>query len=402
MRVRHIAVAVLSVMSLVTQTAMAASALEELRRGTAEGEVKLNLRYRLEQVDQNGIDDEATASTLRGRVTFTSAEMGSWQYGVEADYVALIGPEDYNSTENGRTTYPVVADPEGFDLNQAYIKYSGDGFTTTAGRQRILIGDQRFVGGVGWRQNEQTFDALRAEIKASEAIKIDYSYVWNVNRIFGPNDGAQPSDWRSNSHFLTASLEAAEKQTFEAFTYLLDFDNDNGVPNSTATYGLSYRGEFGPAKLNATYATQSDYADSPLDYDADFLAAGAAIKAGPVTLNAGYELLGSDDGNAAFRTPLATLHKFQGWADKFLVTPADGIEDIYFGLAGSLGPVKVAATYHDLSADEGSTDYGDEINLVANYSPAKGVNLQLKYADYSADEFATDTSKLWFSVIVNL
>ncbi len=402
MRVRHIAVAVLSVMSLISLPTFASSALEELRRGTAEGEVKLNLRYRLEQVDQDGIDEEATASTVRGRLTFKSAKMGAWQYGVETDYVALIGPEDYNSTENGRTVYPVVADPEGFDLNQAFIKYTGDGFTTTAGRQRIVVDDQRFIGGVAWRQNEQTYDALSAEINATENLKFNYSYVWNVNRIFGPNDGAQPSDWHSNSHFLVASLAPGEKQSLEAFAYLLDFENDNGIPNSTATYGLTYRGEFGPTKLNATYATQSDYADSPLDYDADFIAIGGSLKAGAVSLSVGYELLGSDGGVAAFRTPLATLHKFQGWADKFLLTPADGIEDLYFGLSGSVGPVKLAATYHEFSADEGSANYGDEIDIVANYSPTKGVNLQLKYADYSADEFATATSKLWFSVIVNL
>ncbi len=48
------------------------------------------------------------------------------------------------------------------------------------------------------------------------------------------------------------------------------------------------------------------------------------------TLGVGYELLGSDDGVAAFQTPLATLHKFNGFADQFLVTPAGGLQDIYF------------------------------------------------------------------------
>ncbi len=79
-----------------------------------------------------------------------------------------------------------------------------------------------------------------------------------------------------------------------------------------------------------------------------------------VGVGIGYELLGSDDGMKAFSTPLATLHKFQGWADQFLVTPADGIEDIYFKMTGSIGKTNLAFFYHDYSADEGSADYGEE------------------------------------------
>lgn len=375
---------------------------DALKKAVTDSTVKLNLRYRYEYVDQDGVDDEAGASTLRARLSWNSASVGKWQAGAEADYVALLGAERYNSTVNGETQYPVVADPEGFDLNQAFLKYTDDNLTATFGRQRNLQTDQRFVGGVGWRQNEQTYDAARAEFKLNDALSIDYSYVWNVNRIFGPDGGVQPSDWRSDSHFLLSEFALADDHKLEGFAYLLDFENDNGIPNSTATYGVSYRGKLGPLKLTGTYATQSDYADSLLDYDADYFGISAATTFDPVTISVGYELLGSDDGVAAFRTPLATLHKWQGWADKFLGTPADGIEDIYVGIAGAIGPVKLAATYHDYRADEGSADYGDELNVVANFVIADGISGQLKLADYNAEEFATDTTKIWFSLIVSL
>ena len=39
------------------------------------------------------------------------------------------------------------------------------------------------------------------------------------------------------------------------------------------------------------------------------------------------------NGTIGFSTPLATLHKFQGFADVFLTTPASGITDAY----GKLG-----------------------------------------------------------------
>ena len=113
-------------------------------------------------------------------------------------------------------------------------------------------------------------------------------------------------------------------------------------------------------------------------------------------------MLGSDDGVAAFRTPLATLHKFQGWADLFLVTPAAGIEDTNAGLAGTLGGVRWAATYHQFRSDEGAIDYGDELNFIANYKITDGVKTQFKFANYRADDFGTDTTRAWLSLIVDL
>lgn len=400
MTTKMISSALLTVCTTLAATTSQAADFDTFRKAAADGETKLNFRYRYEYVDQEGIDKDAGASTLLARLTWNSGAISGWKVGVEADYIALIGGENYNSTANGETDYPVVADPEGFDLNQAFIKYSGDKLTATGGRQRIVHLDQRFLGGVAWRQNEQTYDGLRAQYKPNDKLSLDYSYVMNVNRIFGPQDGAQPSDWRSNSHFGLAKYALAKGHSIEGFAYLLDFDNDNGVPNSTSTFGLSYHGAFGPLKVEGTYATQSDYGDSPLDYDADFYRFAVSAKFNPVTITAGYEVLGSDDGVAAFRTPLATLHKFQGFADKFLGTPANGIEDLYLGIAGTLGKAKIALTYHDFKANEGSSNYGDEINLVATYPVTDGFKVQLKAADYSADEFATDTTKVWFSMIV--
>ncbi len=103
-----------------------------------------------------------------------------------------------------------------------------------------------------------------------------------------------------------------------------------------------------------------------------------------------------------FRTPLATLHKFQGTADKFLVTPAAGVEDVFVGVAGSIGKLKLAATWHDLSAAETSADYGSELDLVATLPLNKKASVQLKYADFQSDGFATDTSKVWLTVNVKL
>ena len=287
----------------------------------------------------------------------------TWRLGIEADYVLVVGSEEFNS-QKMVTQFPVVADPEGFDLNQAFVKYVGDSVTGTFGRQRILHDGQRFIGGVAWRQNEQTYDALRLQSSLG-SIKVDYSYVWNVNRIFGPDDGVQPADWDGNTHLLHTTLFNSDGHQIKGMAYLLDFQEDNGPVNSTETYGLTYAGSFDKLKLSAAYATQSDYQDSPLDYSADYYEASVSYAFPQFGVKAGIEVLGSDDGVAAFRTPLATLHKFQGWADVFLKTPANVIEDTYLSVSGSIRKVKLVLSYHQFDANEGGADYCSEPNLVA-------------------------------------
>jgi len=368
----------------------------DLQKLSDDGKASMNFRYRFEGVDQDGIAEDASASTLRSRFTWVSGKSDGFSVGIETDYVSVIGSEDYNSTANGNVQFPVVADPEGFDLNRAYFTYEGDGMRADFGRQRIVHGSQRFVGGVAWRQNEQTYDALRLQPKLADWT-IDYAYVWNVNRIFGPDDGAQPGDWYGNSHFLVAGRPLSKGHSVEAFAYLLDFENANGPPNSTSTWGAGYKGTFGPVKLAAVLATQSDYSDSPLSYSANFYSLQADIKIAPVTLTLGHEVLGSDEGRVGFKTPLATLHKFQGWTDKFLGTPAAGLQDTFVGVKGKVGKVGVNLMWHTFSADEGGADFGDEVNVVLNYAVSKRLSFQLKAADYSTDGFATDTTKVWLT-----
>ena len=390
------------VVSAATAPQTLADVVEDVAAAVSGGKGSFGVRYRYEYVDQDGLDKEANASTARARYTWTSGTLGALQFGFEADYVSVIGAERYNSTENGKGKYPVVADPEGFDLNQAFVKYARDDLAVIGGRQRILHGGQRFVGGVGWRQNEQTYDGLRVEFGLGDKAKVDYAYVANVNRIFGPGDGAQPGDWQGDSHLMQASLPVSDALTLGAFGYLMDFENDNGPGNSNATYGVEATAKVAKATLSAAYAHQTDYADSPLDYNADYWWLEAAWSFKPVTVKVGYEVLGSDDGAAGFRTPLATLHKFQGWADKFLATPDTGIEDLYAGASMKLGKFGLTAVYHDFSANEGSSDYGTEVDVAVSYPLTPRVGLELKLAAYEADDFATDTVKGWATVNLQL
>ena len=355
------------------------------------------MRFRHEAVDQDGIDKQARASTAKARLSWMMPAEDGFSAGVEGDFVFVIPPgsnEDFNSTENGRTQYPVVADPTDFDLNQAFLRYRQGELTLTAGRQRIAHFEQRFIGAAGWRQNEQTFDALRVQ-SAHGAVSFDYSYVMNVNRIFGPGDGAQPGDWKGESHLLRGAVDVAPNHTLGAFAYLLDFENDNGPGNATETYGIDYRGGFGPLSLTGSVARQSDWARNPTAYDAMFYSIEARLNWGATALTAGYEVLGSDRGRAAFRTPLGSLHKFQGWTDKFTATPANGVEDAYVTLATRLGPAAVSWAFHEFRAAKGGADFGREVGMSVRFPMWKRFTALLKFAHYFAEDHATDTTKFW-------
>lgn len=386
--------ALISIHPFIAATAEEATSFSDI---LTKSETKFSFRYRYEYVDDNSSAKDANASTLKSRITWSSAAYKGFSGLVEVDDVSHIGGENYATPSNGKAgEYPIVADPDGTDINQIYLKYKGDSFTGIAGRQRILHAGQRFVGGVGWRQNEQTFDSFRLQLPAGP-VSLDYSYIWDVNRVFGPDtNGGQPRRYESDSHAVYASFSPAQGHTIGLYSYLLDFEN--AAANSSETYGIEYNGVIGPVSIAAAAATQSDYKDNPIDYDAEYYMAELGYKIKGVALAAGYEQLGSDDGNFAFRTPLATLHSFQGWADKFLITPANGIEDIYFKVAGKVGPTNIAMFYHDFSADEGSADYGTEFDAVVTYPINKNISAQLKYAKYDAEDFSTDTDKLWFTV----
>lgn len=375
-----------------------ANPIADLSEAAEAGTFSGSLRYRFEDVDQDNALTSANASTVKARMTFTSATVNGWSSLIELDHVTTFGPDDYNSTTNGNGTFSVVADPVGSNVNQGLVKYTSGANTFTVGRQRIALGNQRYVGGVAWRQNEQTYNAATYAYKG-DGLSASYSYLSGVNRIFqGDGTSVQPEFFDSDSHLLNLT-----KGDLNAYVYALDFESAAAL--STLTYGLDYKKAMGDLTLTGAIAQQSDYGDNPNSYSALYYSLAGAYKTSETTtLTAKYEVMGSDDGTANFATPLATLHAFDGWADVFLGTASsggftDGIADLSLSVAGKIGDVNVALTYHDFKGDNSGDSLGTEIDAVATYKLSDKITTQLKYANYSADSFGVDTSKTWLMMI---
>ncbi|MDH3645582.1 MAG: alginate export family protein [Gammaproteobacteria bacterium] len=376
---------------------------DTLSEAAGAGEVHGSLRYRYEFVDQDGFGDNANASTLRARLNWLSGQYEGFRAFAELDGLGVLFIDDYNSgagtSSLARNRYPVVADPDYLEINQVYLQYSGwDNTNIRVGRQRINLDNQRFVGGVGWRQNEQTYDAVSIEHKLNDNARVFYAYVDNVNRIFG--DDVDAGDHDSSTHLLNASYAISDTGTLTGYYY--GIDNDDSAGASTNTIGLRFAGKTKlsdkPLSYLVEYARQSDAANNPVNYDADYFRIDGALNLGPVTALAGYELLSGDNsmGGAAFRTPLATLHAFNGWADQFLGTPSTGLTDTWIGASGKLDVWSWKALYHFLDSDDSGADFGDELDLSIGRKFDSNYSILLKAALFNADAVAfSDVKKFW-------
>jgi hypothetical protein len=369
----------------------------------------IDIRLRQEQVEQVPFANDADAVTLRARLGFETGQLLKTSLLAEGEVVeALV--DEYNDTipPHADAIYPVVTDPESGDLNRLHLTSMLIPKTTvTIGRQRINLDDQRFIGNSGWRQIEQTFNAARIVNKGVKNLTIDATYLNRVNRIFGEDSPAGRYDLDGFLGNISYQTKAGK---ITVFNYVLDFEPPPApLTESTNTLGARFAGETPAGSIRfiyaASYAQQSDYGDNPLDFDNSYYLGEFGIGVGVFSVVAGLEVL-EGDGVKGFSTPLATLHKFQGWADKFLATPANGLEDKYLNLGlsfkkvGFLDSLGMAAIYHEYESQNVSADYGNEINLQLQ-AKWKRFSAMLKYADYEIDvpvAGLNDTTKLWAQI----
>ncbi|MDQ3287808.1 MAG: alginate export family protein [Pseudomonadota bacterium] len=379
----------------------AALPLHAERPGVASVEWDVRMRY--EGVQDDAFAHPADAATARARLGLRLTLASGWTGLLEGE--AIAGNQRYNSGANGRTAFPAVIDPRGVELNQAWLGWRGTRAAATLGRQRLLFDNQRWIGNVGWRQNEQTFDSAAFEFAPRKHLSLRYAFLDRVHRVNG-DDALDPRNRERalSSHLFNAAWKYG-KQQLSGYCYLHE-DRDIAIASS-ATWGLRWAGSrpLPAVTLGWTLeaARQRDHANNPQRFSHTYWLVEPNIAARGITARAGWEHLGGN-GAHALQTPLATLHAFNGWADKFLVTPSAGLEDRYLGLGGSVGRERAGArpawqvAWHDYHADRGGARYGREWNASLSLPLAKGLSGLLKIADYRAAGVARDTRKLWLQV----
>ena len=367
----------------------------------AKGEI----RARYESVDTNDAVGDASALTNRLMLGISADLFGVDGLSTYLEAINVAGTGDYWDLSNGdigdKGVYNVVADPSQTRITQAYVDYAFGKTLIRAGRQGVNLDNQRFIGTVNWRQMPQTYDAAAVINNSVENLSLLAAYVWQVNTIFD-SDTVKPvgDNFDTGTVLLHASYKMMDALTLTGYAYMVEDIHD--------TYGIAATGKFGLGantglSYRAEYASQTDPSFDDLTTnktaDADYLNIEATLNMSGFLVGAKYEVLGAGNGgNAAFSTPLATLHGQNGWADIFLGTPDDGLVDVN-GMIGykskGFGVAKVV--YHDFSSDRGNTDYGTETDVLYKnkISAVKGLSGMLKASFYSADAYKVDTTKYW-------
>ena len=380
------------------------------------GAVKFDLNYRYENVNQDGgplipgavpprTVETANANTARLRLGLLSPTFYGFQaYGEYEGNWAM--QEDYNSLRNLNTQYSIVADPGESELNQFWLSFDGIPDTLVkVGRQRIKFDDDRFIGNVGWRQMEMTYDSILFTYKSQFlfGLTVNAGYIDAVRSIISTKEAM-------NSPILNINYKVGDWGNLVGYGYWLDYYDPENFGKSSQTYGLRFDGKSPQfydtvnAVYTAEWSSQYDYEKNPADYHADRINLMGGLSAYNLTVSGAIEQLNGTGLGKSFQTPLGTNHAFQGWADLFLVTPADGIRDVFATATYKMlnDSLIITGVYHDLSDDTGSVAYGKEWDFSVLKKFGKHYSLLAKYANFNTDNAAyTDTQKIWLQANVS-
>lgn len=431
------------------------------------GKNMTSFRLRYEHVDQDGLQPgaysdaastpnptgtqalkDANALTLRSLIGWQTAPYHNWSFAAQLINVSKLD-SDFNdgtnsfrtngaSNQNNRIEYAKVVDPDHTDINQLYVDWTGIKNTRVrAGRQQVNLDNVRFIGDIAFRQVMQVFDGVSVFNKTIPDTELFLAHFGKVSQIF-------TTERTGNLDIINARYRISPTEFLVGYGYLSDFDNlgmgnawfGAGAANlaanqSNKTFGIRLDGThpFTPnyrAHYTAEYAKQTDYKGGDDRIDAHYYKLGGGFGIDNFNLRVDQELLSSNN-QYAFQTPFGTNHLFQGWVDKFLVTPRAGMKDTFVTATYRYGDFMFFADYHVLNSDEdfntvnGGTArngnrYGTEWNAAVTWNVDKNWMTKLEYGKFSEDDqFAAaantisnvagtrgrirDTEKLWLTAM---
>jgi hypothetical protein len=390
--------------------AAAAQQTEPSTRSLAEaltgGKPSVYLRPRYEHVEQDNKPLNADALTMR---TLLGYRTGTW-YGLSAYFeginVGHFGEQRYNDKSTvTNSPYPLVADPDGGDINQFYADYNGIPDTLVrGGRQSIKLDNVRFVGNVDFRQWMQVFNAVTVENTSLPNTRLYAGYLMRERTTASTQRDINAPIFNARYTWMPGNM-------LIAYAYLQDQANTGQATgfadNSNKIVGLRADGAYPVNDIwkilyTAEYAKQDDYSGGDPRIDASYYHLAIGAQRADLFARVEQERLSSNRGLYAFQTPLGTNHLFQGWADQFLVTPAQGLRDTYLAAGGKLFKAALYGEYHWFHSDVRDIDFGHELDIGITYPIARGLVGKFEYAEYRAGDAVsgkTDLRKIWLTLI---
>ena len=391
------AVSIMAIMGSIS-TVSAADGVNVLNNIKIKGEI----RPRLESADvANNGKDAAQSFTARTHLAITSGLLGidglTSTIGLQS--VNNFGGTNYNSKQNGNTKYDVIADPNMAMLSEASLNYKSGKSKLHAGRSQLNLDNQRFIGTVGWRQLERSYDTVSVENNSIKGLNVLAAYLYGYAGV----TGVKTKD--TNSIILHAKYKVSDALNITAYDYMIASLSD--------TYGLALTGKIdvGPKlTYRAEYAIQTDpsmeYQVQNVKADATYMNLDLGANISGLLVGINYESFsGSNgtDGKTNFNPALGTNHGFNGWADVFFVGnsgPTGGLIDANVRIGyKAKGFGKLLAVYHNFTAETSmnainggtTSDLGSEIDAVyVNKIPGvKGLKGLLKIASYSKGNVST-------------
>ena len=341
------------------------------------GKATLELRTRYEHVSDAAANKTADALTNRLGLSYKT---GSWK-GLSAfaqfENVATLAEPRYFVPPTvlpggyGRSNHAVIVDPPLSQLNQLYVEFKG----LKVGRQLLNLDNQRFIGGVGWRQNDQTFTGAtytnRTLIPKTE---FSIGHLTKAHLITGGTKGIA-------ANTLNLKFTFIPKGNLRVFHY--DFEEETAITTSFAHNGLRLDGDVWKLFYDVSGSRQKKFKDATdagtKEVDYRFFGVGFRFTK-DYSLMAVRETL-----EGRFKTPYATLHAWNGWADRFLATPANGLVDSYVQFKGKAKAFTFEATAHAYKAETNGAKYGTELNASVEYKARPWLSFLVKAANYSAD-----------------
>jgi hypothetical protein len=377
----------------------AESASPSLVEAIVRGKVGADLRYRFEYIDQDGLYQRARASTLRAALGYETDPF--WGFSVMGQFAGVtnVGPDDYRiptSPSQNKMERPVILDPIGNQVSQAYLKYANPWLLVRVGRQEMALNNARFLSFSGWRQVHQSLDAAHVSLGPWVGAGLSYTFIGRVNRVVG--NEATDGQLDMASHLINLTYKLAGKLSAALYGVLLDFDD--APTNSTNSFGARLEGPFALGEswgvlYAAEFAHQRNAGQNPNEVRANYylLEGGVGYKSFGLRLQ--YNVREGESATNKFSTPLS--HPWDGWTEKFFAAPDNGLRTLSASVGGPLpwvAGLNLVTAYYEYWGQSGGGHYGREFDAGIEYRLVpldKNWAVGTRFAYYKADNLFTDT-----------